>query len=277
MTSSADETQLSRFFETWKARKQSFDENYQLFSPHLSPRFNFLTLIAPGEVKLSELIAFLLDPKGDHAQGDLFLKEFLSLLLKEGIAIPSHQLDTGSAKVMCESRTDKIENDLRRIDVKISFGQNFGIAIENKLKEAGDQEKQLEDYVEQLQKCHRQWCLIYLPKNKHVGGIPSEVSAKPENIKKWKETGHYAVLDYSDIYKWLKAAESGCLSDRVRYFLKDFMVYCEQELRGGSEIMESSLIEKYVLDNEVNFSLAIGISEQLADIKNKLIETLLSG
>lgn len=96
---------------------------------------NVFTILrsAHEEVGLhSRFIAFLLDPEGDHGQGDLFLRLFM-----EECGLPGFEIDTKSAQVRCE-----YEN----IDIYITDGSKH-IIIENKIW-AGDQEKQIERYIE---------------------------------------------------------------------------------------------------------------------------------
>ena len=81
---------------------------------------------------LSRIIADLLSPKGDHAQGINFLKLFLSQLSN---APTYNHLDLLSTKVSTEVITFKNET-LRRMDIYIEIpfldkSSTFGICIEN--------------------------------------------------------------------------------------------------------------------------------------------------
>jgi hypothetical protein len=121
------DNKLALFFSTLAEKRKAFKENYAYFAPQLAPRFNSCNFINPGETKLSEILAMLLNPKGDHAQCELFLKLFFAEI---GVDYPNHK---SKIEVKCEALTDKIDNSLRRIDILVAFDdKKFGLAIENK-------------------------------------------------------------------------------------------------------------------------------------------------
>lgn len=127
-----------------------------LYSRQLSPDFNTFDYINTDELGLSRILAALLDPKGSHAQQELFLKLFIEHCL------PSiHKADQWQnflkniekTKVFVEQVTSK-SNSLRRMDVYLECqveGESYGICMENK-PYAADQSKQLEDYATELEK-----------------------------------------------------------------------------------------------------------------------------
>ena len=95
--------------------------------------YNVFDVLETKEVKHSKFIASLLDPKGLHYQGDLFLREFIN-----ACGISDFGLDTSNAQVYRE-----YEN----IDIYITDG-NKHIIIENKICDANDQDKQIYRYIE---------------------------------------------------------------------------------------------------------------------------------
>lgn len=104
-------------------------------------KFNVFRIegIASDEVKMCRFIRELLDPKGSHGQGDIFLKSFLEDVLK----VDRHDFtakDYQYAQVVCEKKI----SDLRRIDIVISIGASV-FPIEVKIY-AEDQNKQCQDY-----------------------------------------------------------------------------------------------------------------------------------
>jgi hypothetical protein len=72
------EARLNHFFSVLREKRKAFAENYAYFATQLAPRFNSFNFICPDEMKLSKILAMLLNPEGDHAQGDLFLKLFFA-------------------------------------------------------------------------------------------------------------------------------------------------------------------------------------------------------
>ena len=100
-------------------------------------KFNLfsITKIEKKEVNThSALIAELLNPKGTHYQGDLFLKLFFNSISY----LKNISLDFSTAIVKKEKSFNKGKD---RVDIFIEF-DNFILIIENKI-DASDQNKQI--------------------------------------------------------------------------------------------------------------------------------------
>lgn len=259
----SDQQRLDKFFSTLKERRTAFAENYKFFANQLAPNFNAFKFINPNEVKLSEILAEFLNPHGSHAQGDIFLRQFFVDL---GIDYPN----TGDPiRVMCEVPTSSIANSLRRIDIKIRFGNQFGLAIENK-PWANDSEDQLRDYAKHLQNKYKDnWRLVYLSGD---GSDPSKHSANKMEIAEWEDK--YQKKNFEFIVDWLKKCEMQCQATRVRHFLKDFIEYCQKIFLGEVNQVDANVVKKFILE-EQNFELAEVVSRQFIEIKKQLIVGLL--
>lgn len=209
---------LSNFFETLGFRYRIFEEFKKQTDRFLASEFNFIDIIEPDENKISDIIAYILEPYGIHGQGEIFIYQFLEIL-KEffDIEIPYSNLST--TKVNREFFTDKE----RRIDIVIELDSGFMIGIENK-PWAGEQENQLEDYdVYLYKKSKDRYLLIYLD------GIGREAESinkdKKEQLKKenkFLETSYHKLL-----IPWLKKCVKECESEKVRWFLKDLISWIE--------------------------------------------------
>ncbi|MEE3745128.1 PD-(D/E)XK nuclease family protein [Campylobacter porcelli] len=93
--------------------------------------YNVFDVLETKEVKHSKFIASLLDPKGLHYQGDLFLREFIN-----ACGISDFGLDASNALVYRE---------YKNIDIYITDGDKH-IMIENKLW-TGDHNEQVARYI----------------------------------------------------------------------------------------------------------------------------------
>lgn len=102
-----------------------------------SSLLNLLDFFDISENKMSELTAFLLNPKERHGQGDLYLRHFCNYFCRDEIAgfEPVH--------IRCEKSTDQ----QRRIDILVQVGDTY-LIIENKFRGAADQENQLQHYYD---------------------------------------------------------------------------------------------------------------------------------
>jgi hypothetical protein len=105
--------ELQRFFADISLRVARAERTQRLLDQELATGFNVFHLIDPDENKLSDVLSLLLNPKGSHGQGDLFLR-LLFIELKLPLA-----KNLRDAKVQREAMTDQISNNRRRIDVLI--------------------------------------------------------------------------------------------------------------------------------------------------------------
>lgn len=258
------DNQLTLFFSTLAEKRKAFAENYAYFAPKLAPRFNSFNFINPDEMKLSKILAMLLNPKADHAQGDLFLKLFFDEM---SVDYPNH---TSKIEVACESLTDKIENKLRRIDILVVFDdKKFGLAIENK-PWACDQYQQLTDYAEQMKRTFGDnWCLVYLSGN---DSSPSEDSATQTQIDEWESNSQYKKINFDQIVAWLTKCEAQCQAKNVRYFLSDFISYCENEFSEGKNMVDANLVKDFALKSDENLELSLVVGQQMTAIKEELFQ-----
>lgn len=177
-----------------------------------APEFNIFSILKVSryEVKThSPFLAELLDPRGSHEQGYLFLSSFLQLLPND---FGLDQLSVGSWEVQLEKYTAK-----GILDIVISnYRTRHIVVIENKIY-SGDRQDQMRRYHEWLTN-HPHFTeaakrrLIYLT----LGGSPPSNAAI--------EDGCYKCMSYRyDIRAWLEAVipkvESLRVSDCVRQYL----------------------------------------------------------
>lgn len=173
-------TQVIKINEKYEEIKKIKGENFNLFS---------ILKLERNEVQThSNFIYELLNPKGSHNQGPLFLKLFLenTLNLKEE--------EYGNIQDVKQEHLT-IEN--RRIDLVIKT-DNYQIGIEMKL-DASDQPNQLFDYKNELDKAGKRTKLYYLTL---TGYEASDDSTR----KKLQANEDYFLLSFEDdIYSWIDA------------------------------------------------------------------------
>lgn len=134
-----------------------------------SNEFCFFDLFNIDENKMSDILAFLLDPEGRHGQGRLYLEEFCKWLS----ITPVNYADV---KVIRER-----EN---RIDILLKISDTY-VIIENKYRGAQDQQSQLERYYIYVRDCLGVTPdKIYVMYMTQDGTRPSDISLKDEAIRK---------------------------------------------------------------------------------------------
>ena len=132
--------QLSDFIGLFKDYKQQ-QQNQKMRGLN---DFNLFTVLLKtgDEVRLhSRFLQFLLDPKGQHYQGDLFLRLFLNAC------------DLSDSDFPLDTKNCSVYNEHQNIDLYISDG-NRHIIIENKIW-AGDQPGQIKRYIDIIKKTNQ--------------------------------------------------------------------------------------------------------------------------
>jgi hypothetical protein len=143
--------EIAHLMRLVQARQNAMEQALSLYGDRLAPEFNPFQFIEPGELKLSRIIAWLLDAKGNHAQGPRFLQ---LLLTKIGARWPAEALDDADVKT-------EFPIAAGQMDIHAQSGIRI-LAIENK-PWAADGDQQLFRYFSYLDRQALSDCdLIYL-------------------------------------------------------------------------------------------------------------------
>jgi hypothetical protein len=165
-----------------------------------APNFSVFRYPECDENLLSDIIADLLDPRGPHGQGTLFLEQFFRAAGVD-LGVPLE-----GARVRREVTTTFLAQS-RRIDVTVEVGR-FGIGVENK-PWAGDLPEQVADYVRDLAGKYGEgrYFMVYLSGGgRHPSSLP-----EPERDR-LQEQGRFRTLPYAGA----GACGGGCRAARRR-------------------------------------------------------------
>jgi hypothetical protein len=226
----ADRGELEQFFAAGRYWVQLAERLQRALDRRLATGFNVFNLIEPDENKLSDILAGLLDPKGSHGQGDLFLR-----LLFERLSLGSDAgLCTKDARVRREAPMEGPRKG-RRMDVFVEAG--VLLAIENKV-DSPEQEDQVRDYLADLEhRCQRPSSqpssntVIYLTPN----GRRPELRGNSE-LENHQESRRLHCWSYQEeLRPWLEDCRRHCEAQKIRDFLSDFISYIESDLKRESE------------------------------------------
>ena len=202
----------------------------------------------------SDIIATLLNPKGSHNKGVLFLK----LFLKECLNITEKEFDVNNIIV---KREDKRDNG--RIDILIKNSKNQEIFIENKIY-AGDQENQIVRY-----KKHKPYKMVYLTLYGHDASKNSK-----GDLEKGKD---YILISYKNhIKQWLEKCEKESKNySLLNAILQQYIILVKDLTnQSRSKEMTKELIKK-ILENDKNLSSAFEIAKVIPDLKEEIIKILI--
>lgn len=173
--------------------------------------------ISNAEIRHSNIIAWLLDPNGNHGLGDEFIKRLISYLAK-----CCASSDQAVELLMCNNYSFNVRREWRNIDLLITSSESkIVIAIENKIK-SSEHSNQLSRYKETVMK--------HFPNYQHYFlflTLEGYDSSEPEV---WYSIG------YESIIEWIETSlESSSLSSETKQILKQYHSILRREVMGQSE------------------------------------------
>lgn len=249
-----------------------------VFTPFAEKKTPRATGIKIDELLASSVLATLLDPDGNHGQGEYFLEKFLSCA---GIALPNNQ-ELKTCKTQLEQRVKRIKKENngeqenqkardRRIDMTLEF-KNVLIGIEVKL-DAEDGEDQLTDYMNHLiaSSRGRQFYLVYLTLE---GREPDKTTWNPEKLT------DQTAINYLRLCSWRELSSSMTASPdelplSVSLFVNNFYKairsqYLKEEKMPDYPAVIDFLDGPEVTDSEIK--AAHGIYSSFSEAADRIIQ-----
>ena len=195
---------------------ESFKDQVRRILPELNKEHGIGLIRVFGnvtsELSHSYLLYVLLNPKS-FSDSEYIGSSFLNLI-SDKCGIEKLKQDH-----ILSIEREKVTNTGRRIDIYVTT-ENYNIIVENKIS-AGDQESQLQDYVDYIEQ--------YSPKKTTIvlyltpfGQEPSSWSIPKSNINKLKNQNRFAAISYErDIYGWLDSLDlEGILKYEIEVYKK---------------------------------------------------------
>lgn len=208
----------------------------------------------------SSFIAELLNPKGSHLKGNVFLKLFL-----ETIGMPKH-LDLTSARCGTEISIGLIDSDNKtggRVDIFLKDQNGKTICIENKI-DAGDQDSQIERYVNYNTQNN---VVLYLSRN--------GTDASEQSRGKYVDGQDYFTISYRhDVKNWLR----NCLREAydqpiLRETIKQYLILIQKI----TNQLGDSQMEKELLDTiESDYQSAKVVESLITQVEIRKVTQLLN-
>ena len=195
-------------------------------------RFSVFEYFNVREETLSDIFADLLDPVGKHGQGDRFLDLFLDEVpslqseLSRKLGSDFSPSDRRNCKIRREAPTE--EKRKRRIDIVLNMPRGRRIGIENK-PFAKDLENQVADYLKELEKSDKEARVLYLSgngKDPDDLSLPKDCAARARCVTVPYRAGG---SKSPSVENWIRQCWKECEAERVRWFLKDLLIYVQRE------------------------------------------------
>jgi len=230
----------------------NINDEYEESLKKSGEKFNIFEILRLKELSHSKILAALLDPRGSHSKGDLFLKLFFEKFLPKGVTNDFSK---------CNVYKEYYIGDLGQIDIYIDC-QNFGVVIENKINDAGDQSEQLIRYDKFLKKRYTETSyLFYLTK---YGEKASEQASKDVE---------YKTLSYKDdIQKWLERCKEESVDNSILNGTLTQYILSIRQITGQprSEEMCKKIVDT-AIQNPDNVKAAFAIAANVDAIKRKIV------
>ncbi|KAA1245840.1 PD-(D/E)XK nuclease family protein [Aquimarina sp. RZ0] len=219
----------------------------------------------------SAFIAELLNPKGTHLMGAVFLEAFINLFPENTFVTKNNDtFNIESATVFVEhfvGRIDKNKKTGGRIDIVIQDGNGYTISIENKI-DAPDQEFQIERYYNYNKSKNK---VVYLTS----GEEPLETSSGKLVYDK-----DFFVISYqTEIINWLETCQT-IASDQpiLRESIKQYKILIQKITNTLGDKQDKEL-KSIVIENLEEASLIASkynlvVKNIRNDFRNKITELL---
>ncbi len=232
------EYNTKRFFKETKEKLDFLNKIEHFYANKLAVKFNLFHFMPWDENKVSEILAFLLDPNADHQQGNLFLALFIKQF---ELDFPYNE----TSKIHVEKEHSTLEK--RRVDIVIAYDRNKHlIGIENKIYPwTKDQDGQVKDYLAYLSKMssNGHYQLFYLaPKAKAIS-----FASVGENLEALLAKRKLIMINYEEhLMPLLNTFAIHAENERVRAFIIDFELRLREAFVGNDHLTDHTLMINYI-------------------------------
>lgn len=189
-----------------------------------NPNIFSILRITRNEIRHSNFLSWLLDPKGSHGLDDLFLKRFLREVFSSERFEDIDQIDVEALNL----NEVQVLREWNHIDILIILS-DVVICIENKVF-TQDHSKQLERYKEIIHNSY--------PYKKKVF-----VYLNPEGDESNEEIETYQPLSYEFIIEVLERileVYGDSIKPQVLIYIKDYITVVKQDIMGTDKLVELS-------------------------------------
>lgn len=229
----------------------------------------FKTLgLSTNEVRThSAFIGELLNPKGSHDLGDIFLKEFLQIVKESSKTEELNNFKSENCTIEIEKFAGHVTDNYEeggRIDIILTDSENNAIIIENKIY-ADDQKNQLSRYFKYGQKnYHGKFQILYLTLD---GKAPS-----PDSLGSLKEKDFIKISYSVDIINWLEVCKQKAVNhSTLRETLTQYINLIKHLTNNTINNDMKNEIIKTILNDESNLMASFEIEQNIYSAKEQII------
>ncbi|HZS55322.1 MAG TPA: PD-(D/E)XK nuclease family protein [Bryobacteraceae bacterium] len=259
---SASEEELHAFFSALSERLKIIADYEARVARFEAPRFNLFdgTYIGSPENKITEIIRDLLDPKGSHGQGEIFLRRFLKRVGFERAV----NADIAKARV----KTQHFTQEGRPIDLTIRIGK-YILGLENKIG-AREQKFQVADYIKEISSSQKDdYFFVFL--SRHKDRDPE--TCDPAEWKRLKQQHRACSLSYSELADWLSCCSTLSRSNRVRVLLCDMAEWAGKiEGERVSDSLTEKTVSDFIIQHKEYVQASLAVCNASGSLKRALVQ-----
>jgi len=223
-----------------------------------NPNIFSILRITRNEIRHSNFLSWLLDPKGSHGLDDLFLKRFLREVFSSERFGDIDQVDVEGLNL----NEVQVLREWNHIDLLVVL-TDVVICIENKVF-TKDHSKQLERYKEVIQHSY--------PNKKKVF-----VYLNPEGEESNEEIDIYHPLSYEfiiDVLERILEVYGDSIKPQVLVYIKDYITVVKQDIMGTDKLVELS--QKIYSNHKEIIDFILENKPDLTTEVRELVMTLMS-
>jgi hypothetical protein len=179
------------------------------------------------EIRHSNFIAYILDPRENHGLKDILLRKLIRYIFSESKVANRKIFDADDI----DFHNIEIRREWRNIDILIILPEDI-ILIENKVDSI--------DHSNQLKRYHKIAEEIFPRKNRHYvyltpfGSDPQDVEARDYYI-------NYSYVQISEIIESILRLYSNSISQKISFYLSDYLTTIKRELLMNDKLNDLAL------------------------------------
>ena len=257
----SDISSARELLQSVQAYERATDNAKARLAGRFAPDFNIFDHLRRDEMGVSGVIAFLLDPNGNHGQHHTFLSLFCQQFAEE--------FDKHVSSETWKASTERQANGQRRIDICLE-SENSILAIENK-PWAEDQEDQLLDYANYLERQNKKkWKLLYLSRSE-----PTVFSIPAAEREKLEQENLLLCTTFEAVENWLHRCAQACMAPNIRMFIEHFTDFVRVNINNRLSMLETQeMVASILLKDNASIESAFLVSSALDEMKRKLLGDL---
>ena len=176
------------------------------------------------EIRHSNFLGWILDPKGTHGMGELFHRKFLRDIFSDDKITSYSQFDVDGFDL----RGVEIRREWKHIDIIVVHSE-FVVVIENKI-DSRDHSDQLKRYRHTVEE--------YFPEHNKVYVYLTPHKTDPNDTESAKVYVNYSYELLSDALERILQIYGESLNNKVINYLRDYLTILRRELMKSDELNE---------------------------------------